>query len=99
MKVHVWLALTQIGDLVTTAFFCAEMEANPLMRVLWERFGFWSLVLVKTAFCMLMLLYHWGIKRWLPYFERCVRIGLWLATCATLLITIWNGGLIWLNYN
>lgn len=45
------LAALQIADLWTTSRFKrgSEQEANPLMKMLWERFGFGAIVAGKLA--------------------------------------------------
>jgi len=52
------MALLHIGDLITTSRATPDLEANPLMRTAWNKYGFWSLIALKAFGFVALLLYH-----------------------------------------
>ena len=85
----------QVGDVLTTAMFAAgpEMEGNTVMRVLWERLGFWALPALKAVVILAWIAFDRLLLKQSQFLEMFWRVGLWAANVGMLVVVLRN---LWL---
>ena len=90
MRVHVWLAVAHLADLVVTSSATYSMEANPLLRIVWCHWGFGAVVGVKVLCWTGTLLYHLAVLYWAPNLAKYAVWGLWIGTAFLAGVCVWN---------
>ena len=79
---HFTMLLLYIGDLITTSRVTPDIEANPFMSTMWERYGFGSLIALKMIGWVTSLIYSRALLKKYPHRSKliwiCLLIGLGL---------------------
>jgi len=90
LLLHSALLVLHAADLWTTSMVTPGREANPLGAMLWIRYGFGALILVKGLVWGAMLAYHLAVQRWLPDLMWVVWTVTLLGVGGMVAVVIWN---------
>jgi hypothetical protein len=87
---HLALLALHLADLGLTSTVSPDREANPLAGWAWALLGFGSLIGLKLACWLFMLIYHLVVRRLLPRLERWVWVGMLSGAAAMTGLLVWN---------
>lgn len=84
------MALLYIGDLITTSRVTPNLEANPFMRTVWEKYGFGILIALKALGWIALLLYHQHLSKKYPHRSKAIWIALLIGLALMVLVVSSN---------
>lgn len=87
---HSAMALLYIGDLITTSRVTPDLEANPLMRVAWDKYGFGVLIALKVLGWTALLLYSRLLLKKYPHRSKLIWITLFVGLALMILVVSSN---------
>jgi len=88
------IATLQAADLLLAGSVGISWEANPVMELIWAKFGFFSLIIIKAGavaiFYPAILICTHQDNPYRKWFTRAVRVALIGWTLALLTVVVWN---------